>query len=139
MTAQLNALLRLRQYEVDRFQSQLAVAILQEQSLAERLQDLDRQREQQRVELSKLTRQGQLNIDALRLRQRHLQFLTDQRLTCHAEFEAAALVTQQQRAVLVAADQRRQVVEKLRERLVQEVQTQQQRIETRELEEAWRK
>ena len=139
MTAQLNALLRLRQYEVDRFQSQLAVAILHEQSLAERLQDLDRQREQQRVELSTLTRQGQLNIDALRLRQRHLQFLTDQRLTCQAELEAAALVTQQQRAVLVAADQRRQVVEKLRERLVQEVQTQQQRIETRELEEAWRK
>ncbi len=138
MTAQLNTLLRLRQYEVDRCQSQLAVALLHEQTLADRLQDLDRQREQQRVELSQLTRQGQLNIDALRLRQRHLQSLTEQRLVLQADFDAAALVTQQQRAALVAADQRRQVVEKLRERLVQEAQIQQQRAEARELEEAWR-
>ena len=138
MTAQLNTLLRLRQYEVDRCQSQLAVALLHEQTLADRLQDLDRQREQQRAELSVLTRQGQLNIDALRLRQRHLQSLTEQRSALQADFDAAALVTQQQRAALVAADQRRQVVEKLRERLVNEAQTQQQGAEARELEEAWR-
>lgn len=138
MTAQLNTLLRLRQHDVDRCQSQLAVARLHEQTLADRLQDLDRQRDQQRSELSLLTRQGQLNINALRLRQRHLQLLTDQLSTCQAESAAAAVATQEHRAALVAADQKRQVVEKLRERLVQATQTQQQRSETRELEEAWR-
>ena len=138
MTAQLHTLLRLRQYEVDRCQSRLAAAILHEQSLADRLPDFDRQLAQQRAELSTLTRQGQLNINALRLRHRQVQLLTAQRSLAQAEFQAASLVTQQQRAVLIAADQRRQVVEKLRARLLDELQTHRQRTAARELEEAWR-
>lgn len=137
MTAQLNTLLRLRQYEVDRCQSQLAIAMLHEQSLADRLTELDRQLEQQRADLSLLTRLGQLNIDALRLRQRHVQHLAAQRLQAQTEFEAAAQSTQQHRAALIAADQRRQIIEKLRERLLREAQGQQRRGAAAELEQAW--
>lgn len=138
MTAQLNTLLRLRQYAVDHCQSQLAAASLQERTMSDRLQDLGRQCEQQRAELAALTRQGQLNIDALRLRQRHMQFLIEQQSRAAAEVAAATNSKEQCRTALVAADQRRQVVEKLGERLVQETHIQLQRTEARELEEAWR-
>ncbi|MES2788192.1 MAG: hypothetical protein V4719_01130 [Planctomycetota bacterium] len=138
MTAQLQTLLRLRQYEVDRCQSRLAAAVLHERTLAHQLQDLSRQQEQQQAELSALTQHGHLNIEALQLRQRHRQFLAEQRISLQAEFEAAATATQENRASLVAADQQRQVVEKLRERVAQAAQTQLRRTEARELEEAWR-
>jgi len=135
MTAQLNTLLRLRQYEVDRCQSQLAAAILLEQSLQDRLHELDRQRDQQRAELSALTREGQLNIDALQRRQQHLQHLNDQQSAVQSEFDTAAEVTQLQRTALVGADQRRQVIEKLLERQMQEAQQQSRRADARELDE----
>lgn len=106
--------------------------------MSDRLQDLGRQCEQQRAELAALTRQGQLNIDALRLRQRHMQFLIEQQSRAAAEVAAATNSTEQCRTALVAADQRRQVVEKLGERLVQETHIQLQRAKARELEEAWR-
>lgn len=138
MSTQLNTLLRLRQYEVDRCQSQLAAAILVEQALKDRLYDIDRQREQQRAELSTFTCEGQLNIDALRRRQQHLQHLNEQQSAVRAEFESAAEVTLLQRATLVAADQRRQVIEKLRARQLQEVQQQVRRADARELDEASR-
>jgi flagellar export protein FliJ len=138
MTAQLNTLLRLRQYDVDRSQSQLAAAILLEQALKERLLDLNRQCEQQRAELSTLTREGQLNIDALRLRQEHLKRLNDQQSAVRAELATAGEAIQLQQTSLVAADQRRQVVEKLRERQLQEAQQQSRRADARELDEVCR-
>lgn len=132
MTAQLNTLLRLRQYEVDRCQSQLAEAILCERDVVERMAGIDRQREIQRQELAALTRQGQLNIYAVRIRQRHLQYLTDQQGGLRAELIAAEQATRQRRDLLLAADQRRQVVEKLRERLLQESQTRLSRNQSRD-------
>ena len=120
MTAQLNTLLRLRQYEVDRCQSQLASALRLERTLQDRVLDLDRQRDQQREEITELTRQSQLNIEAFRLRQRHFQTLTEQRVEAQLELETATQIAQQQRAALVTADQQRQVIEKLQARRVHE-------------------
>jgi len=138
MTAQLNTLLRLRQFDVDRCQSQLAAAIVQERTLLDCWQVLGKQCEQQRADLETLTRNGPLNVDALRLRQRHLQLLKEQQSRAAAEVAAATKSTEQCRIALVAADQRRQVVEKLRERLLHETRFQLHRTESRELEEAWR-
>lgn len=132
MTAQLNTLLRLRQYEVDRCQSQLAAAILCEQDVAERMTAVNRQRERQQQELAALTSRGQLNIDAVRIRQRHLHYLTDQHDKLRSGYEVAEQATRQRRELLLAADQRRQVVEKLRERLRLESQARQSRTQARD-------
>ena len=138
MTAQLNTLLRLRQYEVDRCRSQLAARLMAERTAMERLAELEQQRTQERRDLSMLTRQGQLNIEALRLRQRHLELLAADTAALQVEFTALHQATEQQRELLVQADQRKQVVEKLRERLLQESQQHAERQANRELEDGWR-
>ena len=138
MTAQLNTLLRLRQYEVDRCRSHLAARLMAERTALERLAELEQQRAQERRDLSMLTRQGQLNIDALRLRQRHLELLVADAAALQVELTAMQRATEQQRELLVQADQRKQVVEKLRERLLQESQQHAERQANRDLEDAWR-
>lgn len=138
MTAQLNTLVRLRQYEVDRGQIQLAMVLQQERALAERVAALDRQVELHRTQLSTLSRCGQLNIDAIRLRQQYLRLLATQRLELQVQLEAAQELTQEHRGRLVAADQRLKTAEQLRERVLQDAVAQRVRQETIDCEEAWR-
>lgn len=138
MTAQLNTLLRLRQYEVDRCRSQLAAQQNAERVLSERLAVLEQQREHARRDLALLTRQGQLNIEALRLRQRHLDLLAADAAALQTELSALQEATARQRDLLVQADQRQQVVERLRERLLREAQQLVDRQSDLDLESAWR-
>lgn len=137
MTAQLNTLLRLRQYEVDRCRSQLAARQNAERVLNERLAGLEQQREHARRDLALLTRQGQLNIEALRLRQRHLDVLAADAAALQTELSALQEATARQRDLLVQADQRQQVVEKLRERVLREAQQLSDRQSDLDLESAW--
>ena len=122
MTTQLNTLVRLRQYELDRSQLQLANLIRSECGVAERLEELDDQAARHRSQLSELSRHGQINIDAIRLRHGYLQLLAARRVELIAEYGAAQSATRQQRERLLAADQRLQVAEKLRDRALGESQ-----------------
>lgn len=137
MTTQLNTLIRLRQYEVDRSRSQLAVISQQEQAWGCRLAELDGQIELHRSQLADLSHSGRLNIDAIRLRQQYLQQLATQRVELLARQATAQRETQEYRDRLIAADQRLQVAEKLRDRALRESQSQLERQETAESEEAW--
>jgi flagellar export protein FliJ len=137
MTTQLTTLIRLRQYEVDRGRTQLAIFTQQESLLAERLVGLDQQAELHRSQLSVLSRCGQLNIDAIRLRQQYLQLLSSQRDQLLADVQAARLATAQCRERLIAADQRLQVAEKLRERALREGQLRFERQETQSNDDVW--
>lgn len=137
MTTQLNTLIRLRKYEVDRSRSQLAVISQQEQAWDRRLAELDGQIELHRGQLADLSHTGRLNIDAIRLRQQHLRQLAAQRVELLARQATARGETQEYRNRLIAADQRLQVAETLRDRALRESQSQIERQETRESEEAW--
>lgn len=138
MTAQLTTLIRLRQYEVDRGQVQLATVLQQERALAERMAAVDQQTEVHRAQLSALSRCGQLNINAIRLRQQYLQLLAAQRGELLAQLETAQRATQEHRGRLVAADQRLKIAEQLRERVLRDAAAQRVRQESLDCEEAWR-
>lgn len=138
MTAQLNMLIRLRQYEVDRGQIQLAMVLQQERALAEQVAALDQQAEIHRTQLSGLCRCGQLDIAAMRLRQQYLQLLAAQRSELQTQFDVAQRVTQEHRGRLLAADQRLKIAEQLREAALHDASTQRVRRETLDCEDSWR-
>ena len=116
MTSQLNTLVRLRQYEVDRGRAQLAALAATEHEFSDRLATLTYQIELHRHQLASLSQHGRLNIDAIRLRQQYLQLLGRQQQDLSAELAAAREAVEQHRERLIAADQRLRVAEKLRER-----------------------
>lgn len=138
MTAQLKTLIRLRQYEVDRGQIQLTTVLQQERVLAERVAAVDQQVGIHRTQLSVLSRAGQLNIDAIRLRQQYLHLLAAQRHELVVQLEDAKRVTQEHRRSLLAADQRLKIAEQLRERVIQDAVAQRLRQDAVDCEEAWR-
>jgi flagellar protein FliJ len=138
MTAQLTTLIRLRQYEVDHGQLQLAGLLQQEQALLQRLAETDGQSDRHRSQLAELTRAGLLNINAIRLRRQYLQQLTEQREMLRSEVAIAQAATDECRKRLIAADQRLQVAEKLRERALAAAQLQSEQQAARDCEDAWR-
>lgn len=137
MTAQLNTLIRLRQYDVDRGQIQLASLQQQERELLGALEEMDRHIEHQRSDMDTLSSAGQLNIDALRLRWQYVQQLITRRTELQTRVSAAQANTRECRARLVAADQRLQVVKKLRERALAAERVQDVKQDAIETEEAW--
>lgn len=137
MTSQLNSLVRLRQYELERERAQLARFMEQGRLLTQKTQELERQIELQRAELSRLSHTGQINIDGIRLRQQYLQMLAAQRVKLQGELAAAEQTTAQHRERLIAADQRLHVAEKLRERALHDMEIIQQKQTLLEHNEAW--
>jgi flagellar FliJ protein len=115
----------------------LASAITDEQTLIEQRSRIERQKNRQMTELAAFTRSDVVNVEAAARRRYYTGQLDIQLLVLAEQLTQAKQIVEQQRLVLVKADQEVKALERLREKHFEEETAHEQRRSEIELSEQW--
>lgn len=115
----------------------LAAALADEQALVQHQEQIERQKSQQMDELAEFTRSPVVNVEAAARRRYFTGQLDIQLMVLGEQLVQARQIAEQQRMVLVKADQEVKALERLREKHVEEEVAQEQRRTEIELSEQW--
>jgi len=131
----LATVLKLRQAARDRRRTELAQGYEAERILQQRKDQLAEELSETKRETVKASRPGSVDVDRLLLRHRHRLVLLSQQQQVSEQQEQLAAEIERRRQLLVEADRQVRVLEKLKEKRLESYNAEQQRLETRTIDE----
>jgi flagellar FliJ protein len=134
-TFRLQPLMKLREAERDQCREQLAEAYRADQILSERHEEIVSQMQEAKQLTRSQSQPGEVSVDALMNTHRYEIVLTAQLQQLALQRQRLAEEIERRRQALVEADRELRILEKLRERHEAEFRRQEEKLETRQLDE----